>query len=177
MNPQKSTDPFLLFAIFSFLSSLLLGGIISTCCDGYSLDNIYPHISLTSSISFFGIFVPLVFASIIYCKTKLAQTAPEIFSELSIDNRIRVAAFVLVILFLTSLATPLMKMENAWYGLLQLCLILCSFALSGSFIWAMSKLAKYSNMLQVFGETVRKRLKGQILKYSNKENENAKKQC
>ena len=176
MNTQKSTYPFLLFAILSFLSSLLLGGIIYAHCSGYALGNIYSHISSTLSISLFAIFVPLVFAAIIYCKTKLSQTAPEIFSELSIDNKIVLATFVLVVLFLTSLVTPLMEMENAWYGFLQLCLILCSFGLSGSFVWGMFKVAKYSNMLQVFGTTARNRLRGQILKYGNEENEHSKNQ-
>jgi len=173
---KKKGDPFFLFAIFSLLSSLLLGGILYSQCRGYALGNINSHISSTLSIPMFAIFVPLFYAAIIYCKTKLSQTAPEIFSELTIDNMLGLAVVVLGVLFLTSLATPLMEMENAWYGFLQLCLILCSFALSGSFVWGIFKVAKYSKMLQVFGETARNKLKDQILKFGNEEDEHSKNQ-
>ena len=176
MSKKKTSNPFFLFAICSFLSSLLLGGIIYLHCNGYALDNIYSQISLTLSISLFGIFVPLVFAAIVYGKTKLSQTAPEIFSELSIDSKIRLAVVMLGFLFFISLATPLMEMEERWYGFLQLCLIFCSFTLSSLFIWGMFKVAKYSNMLQVFGTTAQNRLRGQILKYCTEETGHSKSQ-
>jgi len=173
-NRRKPTDPFLLFAVLSFLSSLLLGGIICKYCEDYSIDNIQPHISLTLSISLFSTFIPLVFAAITYGKNKLSQTATETFSELSLDNKIKMAWLMLVTLFVSSLATPLMEIENNRYVLLQLCLILCSFVLSASFIWGILKVSKYSNLLPFFGTIARKELKKHILKSNTVENEYVK---
>jgi len=169
---QKTTVPFLVFGILSLLSSFCLGGIIYTHCDSYGLNNIYQNISFTISISLFGIFIPLVFAAITYCKTKLTQITPEIFSNLTVDNWIKFAVLVLGLLFFTALVTPLMEMEKRWYGLLQLCLILFAFSLSGSFIWGMFQLAKYPNMLKAFGITARNKLTGQISKYGQEQNKN-----
>lgn len=174
INRHKSADPFLLFAVLSFLSSLLLSGIICKHCKGYSIGNIQSHISLTLSVSLFSTFIPLVFAAITYCKTRLSQIAPEIFSDLSLGNKIKSVWLILGALFVLSLVIPLMAMEDKWYVFLQLLLIFWSFVLSSVFIWQMLEVAKYSNLLLLFGITARKELKGQILKYSPEENANTK---
>jgi len=169
---KKTINPFVSFERFSFFSFLLLIIIIYKHCESFSIDNIQSHISLPLSISLFSTFIPLVFAAITYSKTRLSQIAPEIFSELSINNKIVMAGIVLFGLFVFSLTTPLMKIENNWYGFLQLYLIFCSLLLSGSFIWGLFNVSKYSNLLFLFGTIARKELKKQIFQNNHGENEN-----
>lgn len=177
MGRRKSTDPFLLFAILSFLSSLVLDGIVYNHYEGFSIDNIQPHITLTFSISLFSTFIPLVFAAITYGKNRLSQTAPEIFAELSIDNKILLAFIELGVLFSFSLGSTLLKMQNNWYAFLQLCLIFCSFILSAFFVWGIISVSKYSNLLPFFGTTAQKELKKHILKNNTAENDYVKKRA
>jgi hypothetical protein len=157
-------NPFTFFSIISYLLISAICIFLAVFCKGYSIENIHENIPVTISLSLFGVFLPMVFAAIIYCKTKLSENTPEIFTELSIDRKVYQTFFILGVLLLLSLLSPLMEFYGGLYGFFQLILIAVSFITSSYFVVCLFS-AKYSNVLPLFCNSLKKKIPNLIEGY------------